>query len=90
MTPAAITGHWAFRWPSVRCTARTDHSAELLHRTTKVRGAMQFKGSSHRLRTGGVDPEQSFEGQSNITRYSSLKRAGGFCHGKVVVVLLKE
>ena len=34
---------------SVRCTARTGHSAELSHRATKVRGATQVKGSSHGL-----------------------------------------
>lgn len=62
MTAAAITCHRTFRGPSGRCTAWTGHSAEHSHRTTKVRGATQAKGSSHGLRTGGVDPLQSLEG----------------------------
>ena len=61
MTAAAITGHWAFHGQSDRCTARTGHSAELSHRTTKVRGATQVKGGSHGLRTGGIDPLLRFE-----------------------------
>ena len=58
MTTAAITGHWAFRGPSDRCTARAGHSAELSHRTTKVGG--EVKGSSHRLRTRGAGPKRPF------------------------------
>ena len=59
MTAAAITGHRTFHGPSGRCTALTGHSAELSHRgATKVRGAMQVKGSSHGRRTDCADPLQ--------------------------------
>ena len=56
MTAAAMTGHWAFRGPSDRCTASTGHSAGLSQRTTNVRGATQVNGNSRGLRTGGTDP----------------------------------
>lgn len=64
MTAAAVTGHLAFRWPSDRCTASTDHLAELSYGTTKVHVVTHVKGSSHGCelavpRQSGLQPSEA-------------------------------
>lgn len=59
MTAAAITSNWTFRGLRDCCTAKIGHSAERSHETTKVRGIMQIKGSSHGLLTDDLAPSPS-------------------------------